>query len=1290
MELTGTPGQGYRLRQVDGQTAEFDGQGKIIAFLRPGPQKDSRIEFSYNSAGLLSKVTGVAGFGLEFRYLTGSNLIQSVVDHTQRAWVYSYDQHQNLVQVKDPFGRLRAYAYRQKMVKVSHLDEKKDTVAIVDRSVKGLFQVFKYRLDKPAVERIPEVTNQYTSEFRVFQQMDAKGGITRFDYNRFNRTTALTDPAGWSTLYNYDLAGNTTRIRKPEGGITEYIYDEQRNLVAEVDPLGNRTTYVDLKDSAWLDRQSELGLRAFGNRSDYVTVPQSEIIRGYDKNGNRPFRRDALGNTYQYLDYNRFGRPQRVILPTGDTIQVQYDERSGMPIRIEQLLTVGRIEPLRWIQVLSYDPWGNLVKAVEWTEDSLGHPGARQITEQEFDAFGISLRLRRSWIENETGQNNLASEEYLEWDSLGRLSKSTKARHDGSDASPEILEINYGYDVLDRLIWKIEPDQVANCFEYDLDGRLVATFDVEHATIASINHLSAEKKLLQQRWSYDLLGNPVEQTDPTGIKITRFYDECAQCTRIREATGFTTFLKYDRDGQEIVRRTNTGYELNSDYDQAGRMVRQKDSEGLENSWTYDALGRVINATQIVGEVISTTSYRYDALGRLVEIRYPDGAYERLNYEERGMLIRRERGPRPTAIEAYGYDGLGRLVEVKAGAPDHLHTLFSYGYNDALRCVETMDALGNASRTFYDSTGNLIKKEDAEGRILEMTYNHRGNLTHRVSGDHSVDALFDYDYAGRLVLAQEGEIRYQWEYDPAGRMITHHQQAGNQARQIHYTFDESGRISQKEIGSNWWMKYEYKPETPFVSKLMLPGRSLGIKTDTQGRVLEERWDNESYTNYSYLPNNLIQRKQSFDEMGKRLFGQQITFDKRMRRESEERYVRNQTNYYKYSYDSLDQINRIDSGTNGAETEFRKYEYDGYGNRLTEYRNGKLWATSKYDIANKLINSTDINGERKALTYDKCGNLINNGNQQFAYDAANRLRTIKNESSDLLEFIYSATNQHAQISHTYQHEWIVYEGQQEILSISSLGDRSTYWGFQIDQLLAFSSQTSKTLSPVVTDLLSSVIWSDNAREIQEYEPFGAPLKETENLFGFGGKRFFSDIGLYDNRARLYDPYAGRFIQSDPLGTADGFNLYLYAKNNPLAYLDELGLKANHSSQGTLATPSGKFYSVLFEVKLPESAWGASRYTHFKLANEAFAEALKQDPEFNQLVEQLIPRAIDQVERAGGRGAPEGWVWHHHASREGVMQLVPEQQHTPGSIFWETMHPDNKGGYSNWAIPAGAPPN
>jgi RHS repeat-associated protein len=198
-----------------------------------------------------------------------------------------------------------------------------------------------------------------------------------------------------------------------------------------------------------------------------------------------------------------------------------------------------------------------------------------------------------------------------------------------------------------------------------------------------------------------------------------------------------------------------------------------------------------------------------------------------------------------------------------------------------------------------------------------------------------------------------------------------------------------------------------------------------------------------------------------------------------------------------------------------------------------------------------------------------------------------------------------------------------------------------------------------------------------------------------FGFGGKRYEPETGLYDNRARFYDPSSGRFTQPDPLGSIDSLNHYQFVRNNPLVYVDTLGHSSQKNAQGRIAAssdavPSGKVYSVLFEMTLPATSWGRSDYIHFKLANEAFIQALKASPSYRATVSQLMPNPIQQTERAIQRhGAPGDWVWHHHSMWAGVMDLVPKSQHTSGSVFWKTLHPENKGGYKNWATPAGAPP-
>jgi RHS repeat-associated protein len=60
-----------------------------------------------------------------------------------------------------------------------------------------------------------------------------------------------------------------------------------------------------------------------------------------------------------------------------------------------------------------------------------------------------------------------------------------------------------------------------------------------------------------------------------------------------------------------------------------------------------------------------------------------------------------------------------------------------------------------------------------------------------------------------------------------------------------------------------------------------------------------------------------------------------------------------------------------------------------------------------------------------------------------------------------------------------------------------------------------------------------------------------------YTFTAREFDAETGLYHYRARYYDPLAGRMIQTDPIGIISGSNLYVYSGNNPVNFIDPLGL-------------------------------------------------------------------------------------------------------------------------------------
>lgn len=83
---------------------------------------------------------------------------------------------------------------------------------------------------------------------------------------------------------------------------------------------------------------------------------------------------------------------------------------------------------------------------------------------------------------------------------------------------------------------------------------------------------------------------------------------------------------------------------------------------------------------------------------------------------------------------------------------------------------------------------------------------------------------------------------------------------------------------------------------------------------------------------------------------------------------------------------------------------------------------------------------------------------------------------------------------------------------------------------------------------------------------YDAFGnviARTGDTPNQYLYDGQRFDPDLGLYDLRARHYDPGRGRFLTLDTfegdLTRPSSLNRYLYASADPVNLSDPMGMEA-----------------------------------------------------------------------------------------------------------------------------------
>ena len=91
----------------------------------------------------------------------------------------------------------------------------------------------------------------------------------------------------------------------------------------------------------------------------------------------------------------------------------------------------------------------------------------------------------------------------------------------------------------------------------------------------------------------------------------------------------------------------------------------------------------------------------------------------------------------------------------------------------------------------------------------------------------------------------------------------------------------------------------------------------------------------------------------------------------------------------------------------------------------------------------------------------------------------------------------------------------------------------------------------------------ITNQNGTLVQRYaySSFGKIESQLDPNFvqpyTFTGRELDAESGLYFYRARSFDPFAGRFLQQDPIETFGGTNSYAYVGNSTTNFIDPFGL-------------------------------------------------------------------------------------------------------------------------------------
>jgi RHS repeat-associated protein len=247
---------------------------------------------------------------------------------------------------------------------------------------------------------------------------------------------------------------------------------------------------------------------------------------------------------------------------------------------------------------------------------------------------------------------------------------------------------------------------------------------------------------------------------------------------------------------------------------------------------------------------------------------------------------------------------------------------------------------------------------------------------------------------------------------------------------------------------------------------------------------------------------------------------------------------------FSYDSFNHL--VSEATN-------RYNYDSIGNCLQ--KNG---AGYQIGLSNQLTSDGESN-----YSYDLNGNLIEQINPpaRYFYDGLNRLVRCENQQG-VTCFTYDAFGRCLEISDATGTRRLIYQKDQEIGAylngelqelrfVHPNSDNEQVFAIELQGNAYFPTQDHRYN-------ISSLQAKDGSlAEWYRYSAFGSTTsfgEQLNNPWRFANRREVAGLTLFTHR--LYNPNLMRWQTTDPLGFADGLNLYTYVHNNPHYYRDPNG--------------------------------------------------------------------------------------------------------------------------------------
>ncbi|MDQ1061692.1 RHS repeat-associated core domain-containing protein [Stenotrophomonas sp. SORGH_AS_0282] len=1093
------------------------------------------------------------------------------------------------------------------------------------------------------------VTIAYDQMSRIQGIKDGTGRELTFEYEG-GHLSSIALPDGSTAEYTYDGHGNLTKVTRPDGSTRTYVYGEAgyaplsfphlmtgiieggtryatflygpdgkvvgSYLVAGGQPVDAGTiTYNADRTVTTTNELGEVSSLEIGG-SEFRAITRTVDSRGassqiVDGFGRRSSQLDAAGNRTNWSYVDSSGEVSQVVIRTeeaiGRTTRSTRDANNRVvEERVSQKVTGG--EQLISLHRQAYDTQGHVLFSCQYDANL---PTDYVCGSSVTAPINVRQSQNTYCTEADAAANPvLCPLPGLQLTAVNPAGAITRfdyhaANDSGCDANGECRfrkgDLRAEIDPLGRRTEYLEYDAFGRAVQVrGIDGVVVEQlFDHNARVLAETIKGDVPANDRIRLYEYNSTGKLTRVTQPDGVWTRMHYDTADRLTSVEDAAGNRINYVLDgagnrvreevRDSSGVLRRV-----LDRLFDTASRMTRVTGASGHAAQLRYDAVGNLLETENPVGTISRST---YDGVGRPTrQIDDLGGINAEMRYEYAANgQVERVVDPKGLAT-TYAYDGFGQLVTQTS--PDTGITQFT-----------------------YDRLGNTLTRTDARGVTAQYEYDAIGRTTAVRFADPAADIQYVYDQPssqcpageragiGRLSSMIDPSGRTDYCYSPVGDLVRRVQVVEGQALVLHYAYAPSGRLQSMTYPDGSLVDYGYDTlghvnsvgvtpaggtrEVLLQGVQMLPFGPEQSWTFGNGRRLDRSYDED------YRPLTISDDRDGlnvafgFDGAGNIASltdggpqGQGATLD----------------------YDAMGRLTAFKDAQSGVAIE--EYSYDATGNRLS-FGNSAGTQTYAYPADSHRLASVD--GVPRA--YDAVGNTLAIGGEwQYVYDLAGRLGSASRAGSAQVLYRHNGAGQRIlQRSGAVKKLHLHGEGGEWLGSYdaSGLPDQQIVWLnskpvglIQSGTVLYIEADHLGSPRAVIDPERNAAVW----RWSLLGEAFGqGPVSEDPDQDGvsqsldlrFPGQRHDGASGLSYNYYRDYDPAAGRYAQSDPLGHLVGPATYGYGSANPLLRSDIYGLAdrelGDHVSGQTI--DCGRGCTIRVDFRLDIKTGQRVRHLHWK---------------------------------------------------------------------------------------------